>query len=167
MALFIKAAALFAALLAAPSVAPQQVTPPVDLLARAKAPHEPGKLVDIVAAINAYVNTHIEGESDLEHYGMPDFWVMYPADGKGDCEDYVLTKLGLLQQAGVPAISELKIVSVLVHYKDHGKEKIEGHAILALRLPNKTVIYLDNMKAEPMTRAELVKAGYVFFDWIA
>jgi predicted transglutaminase-like cysteine proteinase len=163
MSLFVKAAALVAAVLAVPSVAPQPTTVPIDRVARAKAPHEVGRIVDIVASINAYVNTHMEGESDLEHYGVEELWVMYPADSKGDCEDYALTKLGMLSQLGFPTVAYARIIGVVVH----DKYGTDGHAILAIRLPHGTVLYLDNLNAEVMTRKELVRRGYEFFDWRA
>jgi predicted transglutaminase-like cysteine proteinase len=88
---------------------------------------------------------------------------MFPPDGKGDCEDYVLTKLGLLSMAGFPMVNDTKVVGVIVHLKSGG----EGHAILAIRLPSKAVLYMDNRFSEPMTRQELVARGYEFFDWKA
>lgn len=167
MALFIKAAALFAVVTAA-SVAPsydaQTALDPVqDRVAEAKAPDEDPVVVDAVQAVNAYVNSHIQGISDLEHYGAEDQWVEYPSDGKGDCEDFALTKMGMLGQIGVPLVTNTKIVSVLVRI---GNEH-DGHAILAIMLPHGTVLYLDNLHREVMTRRELVHEGYTFFDWKA
>jgi predicted transglutaminase-like cysteine proteinase len=99
----------------------------------------------------------------MEHYGVADYWVMLPQDMKGDCEDYALSKLFLLGQAGFPTVTNAKLVGVIVHRKDGS----EGHAILALRLKDGSVVYLDNLNDEPMTRKELVKQGYEFFDWRA
>jgi predicted transglutaminase-like cysteine proteinase len=50
---------------------------------------------------NAFVNSTIEPESDLEHYGVAEYWTL-PVDGIGDCEDYVLVKRRLLGAAGLP-----------------------------------------------------------------
>jgi predicted transglutaminase-like cysteine proteinase len=155
--------ATLALALSAPAVPQTHITIPVDSVARAKFPRERGEFIDALAEINRFVNTHIEGVSDMEHYGVEDFWVMAPADGKGDCEDYVLTKLFLLQQAGVPVVTNIKIVGVIVH---RGNDR-EGHAVLAVRLPKGEVLYMDNMNPEPMTRKELVRQGYQFFDWRA
>jgi predicted transglutaminase-like cysteine proteinase len=138
--------------------------PPVDTIARAKWPHANHKEIDALAYINRTINEAIVSESDWEHYGVEDMWVMAPVDGKGDCEDYALTKLYVLQRANFPIVSNTKIVGVVVHSKGGATE---GHAILAVRLENGDVVYLDNMKDEPATRAELVRAGYQFFDWRA
>ena len=51
--------------------------------------------------INSLVNDTIEQVSDLEHYGMIEWWA-YPDDGKGDCEDLQLLKRRMLMQAGMP-----------------------------------------------------------------
>jgi predicted transglutaminase-like cysteine proteinase len=90
-------------------------------------------------------------------------WVQYPADGKGDCEDYALTKLGMLEQLGVPVVTNTKLVSVIV--KEPGG--VEGHEILAILMPKGAVLYLDNMNRHLMTRPELEREGYTFFDWKA
>lgn len=146
--------------------ATEQVTIPVDNIARAKFPKEDAKLVDGIAELNRFVNSHMVYTSDQPHYGHRDFWVMAPADGKGDCEDYALTKLFMLSEAGFPTVTNTKIVSLIVHVKGKIKDEIFGHAILAVLLPNGAVAYLD-MTPEPMTRAELEARGYQFFDWKA
>jgi predicted transglutaminase-like cysteine proteinase len=148
----------------APDYNAQTLIPVADRVAEAKAPREDKRLVDLIQAVNARVNEAIEGESDLEHYGIEELWVMYPSDGKGDCEDYALTKLGMLSQLGVPIVQYTKIVSIIVHLKN---AEPEGHAILAIRFPHGTVLYLDNMNPELMTRRELLAQGYQFFDWKA
>jgi predicted transglutaminase-like cysteine proteinase len=85
-----------------------------------------------------------------------------PPDGKGDCEDYALTKMEMLGRIGFPVITNAKLVMVMVPV---GKQT-SGHAILAILLKSGAVAYLD-MAGEPMTRAELVAKGYQFFDWRA
>ncbi len=45
-------------------------------------------------------NKRIAVVDDLDHYGVDDVWVENPSDGKGDCEDFVLTKARILQQLG-------------------------------------------------------------------
>src|SRR4249919_3277041 len=94
---------LAASLMLAPvSPAVPQAAIPADTIARAKAPLEDARMVDALAELNRFVNDNIQGTSDQEHYGVPDFWVMVPADGKGDCEDYVLSKIYMLEEAGFP-----------------------------------------------------------------
>ena len=139
------------------------MTVPVDHAARAKFPHSDSALVDKLAYVNSFVNGVIVGVSDREHYGVIDLWVQFPPDGKGDCEDVALTKLGLLTNAGVVTVADYKIVTLMVHRK----EGDFGHAILAVRLPDGAVAYLDSLYPEPMTRKELRARGYQFFDWRA
>lgn len=45
-------------------------------------------------------NKRITITDDLAHYGVDDVWVEDPPDGKGDCEDFALTKARILQQLG-------------------------------------------------------------------
>jgi predicted transglutaminase-like cysteine proteinase len=45
-------------------------------------------------------NKQIKLTDDLVHYGVEDVWVEDPVDGKGDCEDYVLTKARALEKLG-------------------------------------------------------------------
>lgn len=145
--------------LAAPDAAP------VDKVARAKFPKADRKLVDLVAYVNSFVNSRMTGVDDKEHYGVDDYWVQAPEDGAGDCEDYALTKILALSVLDLEDPAMLKLVLVVVHEKkaDEG----EGHAILAFRFPSGEVAYLDNNYDELMTRKELKRAGYQFFDWRA
>jgi predicted transglutaminase-like cysteine proteinase len=151
-----------------PQGTPRVIAVPADQAARAKFPremrHKGGdRAIDAIAMINRYVNGQMIYVADKAHYGQNDLWVMAPSDGRGDCEDFALTKMFMLHRAGVPIIGSMKIVAVLVH---DGKDA-EGHGILAVRLPHGEVAYLDNNYPEPMTRRELERAGYQFFDWRA
>lgn len=90
--------------------------------------------------VNRRFNKEIEPVSDMDNYGVTEFWSM-PRNAKGDCEDYALLKRQALMRAGWPA-SALLLTVVL-------DEKNEGHAILTVRtvagdfvLDNKT----DDMK---------------------
>ncbi len=71
--------------------------------------------------VNAHVNDTVKVQSDISHYGGSDVWA-YPADGKGDCEDFALEKRRELMQAGWPQSSLLMTV---VHLHDG-----EVHAVL-------------------------------------
>jgi predicted transglutaminase-like cysteine proteinase len=158
------------ALLIPSSATPQTVTPPVDMAVRAKFPHDPGKELDTLEMVNRSINGAIQYEDDKTHYGIDELWVMFPSDAKGDCEDYALTKLGVLALAGFPIISHAKIVMLVVHHPsnpDPDGTVNDGHAILAVRLPSGAVAYMDNNNDELMTRRELVAQGYRFFDWTA
>ena len=151
-----------------PAVPQAPQTPPIDIAARAKFSHDDGAAIDALSYINRVVNDSIQYESDQEHYGTLELWVMFPQDGKGDCEDYALTKMGILSQAGFPIVTNAKMVGVIVHRRaKDGTDDGGGHAILAVLLPSGAVAYLDSMNEELMTREELVREGYEFFDWRA
>jgi predicted transglutaminase-like cysteine proteinase len=74
--------------------------------------------------INRRFNREIEPVSDLDLYGVTEYWTL-PRHKKGDCEDYALVKRHILMQAGWPA-SALLLTVVL-------DEKNEGHAVLTAR----------------------------------
>ncbi len=88
--------------------------------------------------INRQINRQIEPVTDLELYGISDYWTL-PRANKGDCEDYVLLKRQQLMARGWPA-SALLITVV----RD---EKLEGHAVLTARTTQGDYI-LDNKSDE-------------------
>jgi predicted transglutaminase-like cysteine proteinase len=157
--------ALLALALLIPAPAVPETTIPVDAIARAKFPNDSGPMVDALAYVNKAINASITPMSDQEHYGVADMWVMAPADGEGDCEDYTLTKIFVLQQAGFDIVGRTRLVAVFVHQKVKGVDSVEGHAILAVRLVSGAVMFLDNRYPEPMTHAELAARGYEIIDW--
>lgn len=129
---------------------------------RNKFPKASGLNVDLVEAVNIVVNHTMTYTRDIEQYGVSEHWVMSPSSLMGDCEDYALTKLAILQQVGVPIISRTQLVTLHVKQADGS---LTGHAILALRFESDEVAYLDNNYDRIMTREELVSQGYVFYDW--
>jgi predicted transglutaminase-like cysteine proteinase len=152
---------------AAPVAAPQRPVKtitaiPVDAVARAKFPNEDPRLVDGIGYINHIVNSMIQGVSDPDHYGVDNKMVSEPDDGKGDCEDYALSKMVILGRSGAPIVWMARLRSVMVHMDDG---QAYGHAILEVRLPKGGIAFLDNLHADLMTRAELKAHGYEFFDW--
>jgi predicted transglutaminase-like cysteine proteinase len=94
--------------------------------------------------VNREVNTDVQPETDLEHYGKAEWWA-YPDDKKGDCEDYVLEKRRDLIQRGFPE-SALLITVV----RD---ENNEGHAVLTVRTDQGDFV-LDNKRREVMLWAD-------------
>jgi predicted transglutaminase-like cysteine proteinase len=88
--------------------------------------------------INRQINRQIEPVTDLELYGVSDYWTL-PRDNKGDCEDYVLLKRQQLIARGWPASALLVTV-----VRD---EKMEGHAVLTARTAQGDYI-LDNKSDE-------------------
>jgi len=85
-------------------------------------------------AVNAEVNARIRPVTDLELFGVEEYWT-YPVDGAGDCEEYVLEKKRVLVSRGWPA-SALLITVV----KDTNNA---GHAVLTVRTDQGDII-LDN-----------------------
>lgn len=158
-------AAPMALALATPAT-PQESTIPVDTVAEAKFPKDDPATVDALSYLNKAVNSNITYMTDKEHYGLDDHYVSLPADDKGDCEDFALSKMELLSKAGFPVVTNAKLVGVIVHFKSKGKDEIGGHMILAIRLKSGDVAYLD-LSRDLMTRKELEAKGYQFFDWVA
>jgi predicted transglutaminase-like cysteine proteinase len=89
--------------------------------------------------INQSVNREVKKASDLDLYGMPEYWSLPRLiDGKlyGDCEDYALEKRRRLIAAGVPESA----LSLAVAITARG----EGHAVLMISLKSGDVV-LDNL----------------------
>ena len=95
--------------------------------------------------VNVLVNAMIQPLSDAEHWNALDRWDI-PADGYGDCEDYVLLKRKLLMAEGLPR--QALLVTVV---KD---ENGDGHAILTIKTDRGDFI-LDNMRDEVKAWSQL------------
>ncbi|MDF1599018.1 transglutaminase-like cysteine peptidase [Mesorhizobium sp. YIM 152430] len=80
------------------------------------------------------VNQAIKPKSDLEIYGVDEYWT-YPVDA-GDCEDYALAKRRILLKEGVSTSNLL----LTVLRRPNG----EGHAVLTVRTDIGDVV-LDNL----------------------
>lgn len=92
------------------------------------------KLWKTIFAVNRTVNKTIQPMTDMEHYGVADYWDI-PTDGKGDCEDYQLLKRKLLADKGLPRRAMRMTVVI--------DEEGEGHAVLMIRTTQGDYI-LDN-----------------------
>ena len=104
------------------------------------------KLVEI----NSTVNRLIAYKTDVNTYGMLDYWATYGetlAKGQGDCEDYANLKLALLTKLGIPATS-----MSLVVLKDQRRQIF--HAVLAVST-NRGHFILDNVRNEIVTDRQL------------
>lgn len=88
-----------------------------------------------IASVNAAVNNAVKPMNDSDIYGKTEVWA-FPADGVGDCEDYVLEKQRELSDLGV-SMSNLLITVVR-------KPDGEGHAVLTVRTDTGDFI-LDNL----------------------
>ena len=89
---------------------------------------------------NAHVNATITPTTDLEHYGVEEFWIL--PETSGDCEDYVLLKRRKLMELGWPASSLLATVVL----QPNG----DGHAVLTVRTDRGDFV-LDNLQEEIVT----------------
>ena len=88
-----------------------------------------------IVEVNDIVNQTVTPKSDLDNYGVPDYWAI--ASKYGDCEDYALTKQLYLRQRGLP-MGALLMTVVL---DEHG----EGHAVLTVHTTRGDLI-LDNRR---------------------
>ncbi|MCH8951199.1 MAG: transglutaminase-like cysteine peptidase [Proteobacteria bacterium] len=113
------------------------------------APLGQADLLELAARINRRVNRAVSQLSDPENYGVADYWTL-PANGNGDCEDFVLQKYKLLLDAGVDS-RDLSIAVVLDRQGDN-------HAVLVLRHGSGDLV-LDSLtrRIRPWNRT-----GYTF-----
>jgi predicted transglutaminase-like cysteine proteinase len=88
-------------------------------------------------AINRYINSAIQPATDLDIYGVSEYWTI--PSTRGDCEDYALLKRRLLIARGWPAGA---LVMTVVR-----DEKGEGHAVLTARVSQGDLV-LDNKTDE-------------------
>lgn len=88
--------------------------------------------------VNRRINRAIAPETDIEHYGVEDYWTL-PKDSRGDCEDYALLKRHILIAMGWPSSALLMTVV--------RAENDEGHAVLTARTSAGDLI-LDNRSDE-------------------
>lgn len=76
-----------------------------------------------VGHINRAVNLQIKPISDMQQYGVIDYWsspLETLTSGKGDCEDYAILKLAVLLQIGIrPDHLKFVVVHSVRHHSDH------------------------------------------------
>jgi len=94
-----------------------------------------GKAWTQLQRINNLVNHKIKPETDMDHYGMIQWW-RYPDDGAGACHSYALLKRRMLMQAGWPRQA---LLMTIVHETDG-----EGHAVLTV-VTDRGEFILDNL----------------------
>jgi len=85
--------------------------------------------------INLWANHNIKPMTDMDHYGMIQWW-RYPDDGAGSCHSYALLKRRMLMQAGWPRQA---LLMTIVREADGA-----GHAVLTVRTDRGEFI-LDNL----------------------
>jgi predicted transglutaminase-like cysteine proteinase len=106
--------------------------------------------LELIEAVNRYVNHTIRPMTDRDHWGVEDRWDL-PTDGYGDCEDYQLLKRKLLAEAGLPR----RALRMTVVVDDATGQ---GHAVLTVRTSGDDLI-LDNQTDEVLNWQE---SGYTF-----
>jgi predicted transglutaminase-like cysteine proteinase len=113
------------------------------------APIGQAELLELATRVNRQVNYSVSQLSDPENYGVADYWSL-PANGNGDCEDFVLQRYKLLLDAGVDS-RDLSIAIVLDRHGDN-------HAVLVLRHGSGDLV-LDSLtrRIHPWNRT-----GYTF-----
>lgn len=89
----------------------------------------------LIVDVNNVVNTTIKPMTDMQQYGVEDYWT-YPDSGYGDCEDYAMLKRRKLMEKGIPAGDLLMTV---VRQTDG-----DGHAVLTVHTDHGDFI-LDNL----------------------
>lgn len=124
-----------------------------NVLARAK--HSSG--VSQLALVNREVNKLIQHTADLRNYGNSDYWADLDetvARGRGDCEDFAIAKMRVLQALGIP-LAQMQLVVL------RDKERGTAHAVLAVPLDGTTYI-LDNQMAavKPSEQLTFYQAVY-------
>ena len=92
----------------------------------------------LINETNRAVNAEITAKTDMELYGVADYWT-FPYSGYGDCEDYQLLKRKRLADAGLPRRAMRMTVVI--------DEQGEGHAVLMIRTDRGDFI-LDNVTDE-------------------
>jgi predicted transglutaminase-like cysteine proteinase len=108
-------------------------------------------------AVNTFVNM-IKYQSDSKVYGVNDYWATlyeFLGKGKGDCEDYTITKYYILKELGV---DPKKMKFAYVVYKDKRGAKI-SHMVLAYLTKKKVktrkdILILDNTNGRVLPASE-------------
>jgi predicted transglutaminase-like cysteine proteinase len=90
----------------------------------------------VMERVNSSVNRRLKERPDLKLYGKAEYWT-YPANGYGDCEDYVLEKRKELIRAGLPARA---LLIAIVWTRQNN-----GHAVLLVRTDQGSYV-LDNLR---------------------
>ena len=105
---------------------------------------------DKINLVNRDINRRIKYAKDIDVHGTLDRWAS-PSQtlklGVGDCEDFALLKMAVLQSQGVP-LTDMTVV-ILYDTKRHFY-----HAVLAVEVQGRHYI-LDNMREQVLTDAQL------------
>jgi predicted transglutaminase-like cysteine proteinase len=100
-----------------------------------------------LAAVNSYFNRRIVFAEDIDVWGQEDYWASpleALAQGRGDCEDYVIAKYFSLLAGGMP-VARLRLVYVRAQIGGESR----AHMVLA---------YYAQSHAEPLILDNLITA---------
>jgi predicted transglutaminase-like cysteine proteinase len=123
-------------------------------------------LKDLVRKVNGRINSRIEYKTDMELYGIPEFWTI--ATSQGDCEDYALAKAIMLLDEGFP-IERMRLATCTV-------EVGEDHAILIVTVEdgdwimdnrNFYIVRLEDTGKPPYVLHRLQIPGTNEWEWAA
>lgn len=96
-----------------------------------------------IEKINTFFNEHIRYTTDIDAWGISDYWAT-PFEtlekGMGDCEDYSIGKYFALVKSGIP-LSKLRLVYVYMHSQD----KQVAHMVVVFEKNEKEQYVLDNL----------------------
>jgi predicted transglutaminase-like cysteine proteinase len=137
--------ALFLALLLSPIASAQQAVPPfAHLKYCATQPGAHCRLIDGVRPADAsFVNLSInENMTAADDVGF-DEWTVFPADRRGDCDDFVVSKRAVLIAFGM-APEDLRIAAGKAIYPDG---RVVDHLVLEVTFGGR-VLVLDNVIRE-------------------
>ena len=97
-------------------------------------------------AVNWYVNRRVQFTDDYKRFGRADVWSTANEtlrSGRGDCEDFAIAKMQLLEAAGV---AERDLYVLLVH----DTARVLDHAVLLVR-DGRELLVLDSMDDQVRT----------------
>jgi predicted transglutaminase-like cysteine proteinase len=94
---------------------------------------------NLAKRINSDVNARVTYKSDLEQFGVPEFW--QEAGKFGDCEDYALLKRELLKEQGFDA-EKIHLATCWINVKADDT----GHCVLIVETDKGQVILDNNLK---------------------
>jgi predicted transglutaminase-like cysteine proteinase len=104
--------------------------------------------------INKEVNRDIKYEYDEKQYGTADFWTVVEGKGKGDCDDYSLTKIVRLVDETEWDRENLSIAVCYVEGANGQVGKGGGHAVCVARTDRGDFV-LDNRHKKVMAYDKL------------
>jgi len=101
---------------------------------------------------NRWINAHVAYASDMDVYGVADYWAGLSevlAHGRGDCEDFAIAKMQILAAAGVPTRD-----MYLTLVRDLRRQ--EDHAVLVVRVGQDSYV-LDSDENTLLRQDELTR----------